>query len=195
MDGDALSALQPVLPEPRALFPTWLAGVETERLRLLPLGPDFADAWRALHLDASVVKYLYGPAMTAPDCWRDLAFAIGHAHLRGFSMWAVCDRQDGRFLGRVGPWMPDGWPGLEIGWAFMPDSQGQGYATEAAKAVLDWAARHLPGAATAIHSIHPDNLPSQTLAQRLGAQQLGDATISDQLYQIWVSDLGVRRAA
>lgn len=171
------------------MLPQWLQGLETDRLRLVPPGLDLVDAWQALHTDPQVTRYIYGPPLTPTDSWRDLAFCIGHAQLRGFSMWAIVHRDSGDFLGRVGPWMPEGWPGLEIGWALDPRFQGQGYATEAARAALTWTARYLPAAATAIHSLHPENTPSQSLAQRLGAQRLGDAMISEEAYQIWVSAL------
>lgn len=171
------------------MLAVWQRGIETERLRLVAPGPALTQAWEALHTDPQVNRYLYGPQMTAADSWRDLAFCIGHAALRGFSMWAIVCRSSGDFLGRVGPWMPEGWPGLEIGWALDPRVQGRGYATEAARAALTWTARHLPAAASAIHSLHPDNAPSLSLAQRLGAQPLGEATISGHQYQVWVSAL------
>lgn len=26
----------------------------------------------------------------------------------------------GRFIGRIGPWRPEGWPGLEVAWTLAP---------------------------------------------------------------------------
>lgn len=190
---DALTALSPVLPDPHALITQWRAGIQTDRLILRAPTPGDAEAWAALHADPKVTQHIYAAAMTPEDSWRDLAFTLGHAAMRGFSMWAIETREDGRFIGRVGPWMPQGWPGLEIGWALRPDAQGKGYATLAAKAALTWTARNMPGAAAAIHSLHPSNARSQALVKRLGAQCLGDAHIAGDAYKIWVSDLSAWR--
>ena len=39
----------------------------------------------------------------------------------------------------MGPWSPEGWPGTEVGWSFLREAGGKGYATEAATAAIDWA--------------------------------------------------------
>ena len=41
---------------------------------------------------------------------------IGHWELRGFGLWAVEERASGAFLGRIGCFEPEGWPGFEIGY-------------------------------------------------------------------------------
>lgn len=179
---------QITLPDPADIWPHWHGGVETERLFLRPLGNSLAAEWLALHQDEQVAKYVVGPPLTPADCWRDLAFAIGHSILRGFSMWAVYEKETGAFVGRVGPWMPAGWPSLEIGWAMGPAGRGKGYGYESVEASLAWAHAHLKVPA-AIHSIHPSNEASKKLATKLGAQPLGTADISGERHEVWVSDL------
>ncbi|MGO4333335.1 GNAT family N-acetyltransferase [Labrys sp. KB_33_2] len=44
----------------------------------------------------------------------------------------------GQWVGRVGPWQPEGWPGTEIGWALYRSHWGKGYATEAAARCVTW---------------------------------------------------------
>jgi RimJ/RimL family protein N-acetyltransferase len=87
-------------------------------------------------------------------------------------MFSVLEKSTGRWVGRVGPWRPEGWPGPEIGWGLLRECWGRGYATEAAAATLDWAFDHL-GWTHVIHSIDPDNTSSQQLALRLGSRLLG----------------------
>lgn len=61
---------------------------------------------------------------------------------------------------------------IEIGWHFCPDSWGQGYATEAAQAVMDYGFEtlNLP----AIYAVTLlDNWPSVRVTQRLGMTSLG----------------------
>ena len=65
-----------------------------------------------------------------------MALVLGHWQLRGFGLWAVEERATGMLAGRVGCWQPEGWPGLEIGWALRREFWGRGYATEAAQSVM-----------------------------------------------------------
>jgi len=88
----------------------------------------------------------------------------------------VLDKATGRWLGRVGPWRPEGWPGNEVGWGLVRDAQGRGIAYEAAVAAMDWAFESLRWDAV-IHCIGPDNLRSVALAQRLGSAAAGVAVL------------------
>ena len=60
---------------------------------------------------------------------------------------------------------------MEIGWHFHPDAWGNGYATEAARALVDRAfASDIPE----LYAVtHPDNAPSQAVCRRLGMTDLG----------------------
>lgn len=59
---------------------------------------------------------------------------------------------------------------LEVGWVVVPQRQGQGIATEAARAVLQWCFERL--AVESIGSlIRPDNLASARVAEKLGARR------------------------
>ena len=114
--------------------------------------------------------------MTREMAWRSLAASIGHWHLRGFGTWAVARKADGAFLGRVGMMLPEGWPGLEIGWTIGRPYWGHGYATEAAAASMRYAFLTQP-VGKLISCIDKENFASQKVAQRLGetrgpAQQL-----------------------
>src|ERR1700756_5381710 len=46
---------------------------------------------------------------------------------------------DGQVRGRIGLLNPEGWPGLEVAWTLARDRWGNGFATEGAKAALDYA--------------------------------------------------------
>jgi RimJ/RimL family protein N-acetyltransferase len=93
---------------------------------------------------------------------------LGHWTLRGFGLWAVNRKSDGIFIGRVGLYYPDGWPGLEVGWVLARPYWGHGYATEAASASRDYGFKNYP-VPNLISVIHPDNLASQRVAERLSA--------------------------
>ena len=85
-------------------------------------------------------------------------------------------RATGKWVGRLGLWMPEEWPGTEVGWAIVRDCWGRGYATEGAEAATDWAFDHL-GWSNVIHSIDPDNLSSQAVARKLGSRNLGPGSL------------------
>jgi RimJ/RimL family protein N-acetyltransferase len=144
--------------------------LETARLRLRPPGSDDFDAWAAMLADEPVARFV-GGVQGATGAWRSLSSVAGAWALYGFGMFSVVERASGRWIGRIGPWQPAGWPGPEIGWALVRDAWGQGYATEAAARTATWA-RDALGWTHMIHPIHPDNAPSMRVAMRLGSRPL-----------------------
>lgn len=145
--------------------------IETNRLILrLPRIEDF-DRYAEVHADEGAMKFLGGPLKRA-EAWRKFLQMPGAWQLQGFAMFSIVEKATGRWLGQLGPWRPEGWPGNEVGWVFHPDAQGKGYATEAAAAAMDWAFENL-GWKDVIHCIDPDNVPSQRVAERLGSRNKG----------------------
>ena len=109
-------------------------------------------------------------------------------HVQGFAMFSVIEKSSGRWIGQTGPWKPEGWPGNEVGWAFHPSSWGNGYATEATVAAVDWAFANLDWSEM-IHCIAPANHASQALAQRIGSYKRGPGRLpppfEDAPVEIW----------
>jgi RimJ/RimL family protein N-acetyltransferase len=82
-------------------------------------------------------------------------------------------KEDGRILGMFGPWHPEGQAEREVKWSIWSGAdEGQGFATEAAKAMLSYVFGTL-GWTTAVSYIAQDNARSADLAQRLGAVEDG----------------------
>ena len=105
--------------------------IETPRLLLrLPTAADL-DPWAAMMADEETAKFI-GGTMARSASWRGLMTMIGAWHAYGFSMFSVVEKASGRWVGRLGPWMPDDWPGTEVGWAIVRECWGRGYATEGA---------------------------------------------------------------
>ncbi|MBT2134845.1 GNAT family N-acetyltransferase [Croceibacterium sp. LX-88] len=145
--------------------------LETSRLTLrLPREEDL-DGWAALMADEDAAKFIGGP-LSRSAAWRAMATMAGSWSLKGFGMFSVIEKASGQWIGRVGPWQPEGWPGREVGWALLPTAWGKGYARESAQAAIDWAFDALDWSEV-IHTIDPDNLPSQRLARALGAENVG----------------------
>jgi len=145
--------------------------IETPRLVLRPPCIDDFEPWAAFMADAESARFIGGqqPRNTA---WRSFMTGAGAWYLQGFAMFSVLEKRSSRWIGRVGPWMPDGWPGTEIGWGIVRDRCGFGYATEAAAASIDWAFDNL-GWHEVIHIIDTANAPSQRVARKLGSVNRG----------------------
>jgi RimJ/RimL family protein N-acetyltransferase len=145
--------------------------LETPRLLLRVPRLDDLDPWAAMMADQDVARFI-GGVMPRAMTWRTLMVMIGAWHAHGFAMFSVIEKASGRWIGRLGPWQPDGWPGPEIGWAITRDCWGRGYATEGAIAATNWAFDHL-GWTEVIHAIAPENVASQRVAEHLGSHNRG----------------------
>lgn len=145
--------------------------LQTARLILrLPRLDDF-EAYADMQADAEAARFI-GGVLSRAEAWRKFLQMPGAWAIQGFAMFSVIDKSSGDWLGQLGPWRPEGWPGPEIGWAFRRSAWGRGYATEAAEAAIDWTFANL-GWDEIIHSIDPENRASQALAQRLGSHNRG----------------------
>lgn len=150
-------------------LPLAIPEMETDRLRLRGSRESDLDPYMALTGDPEAMRYLTkGETLDREGTWRQIALIVGHWALRGYGFWAVEEKSTGLFLGRVGLWRPEAWPGLEVGWALCRAAWGQGFATEAARASLAYGFDRL-GLAEIISLIVPENLPSIRVAERIGA--------------------------
>jgi RimJ/RimL family protein N-acetyltransferase len=144
--------------------------LETARLRLCCPDARHLEPLAAMLADAELNRFLGGTPADLEATWRHLAFLIGHWRLRGHGPFAVEDRATGRFIGRVGLLDPEGWPGTELAWTIARADWGQGFAGEAARAVLAWAMGPLGLAEPPISLIDPLNRRSVRVAEKLGAR-------------------------
>src|SRR5262245_18931182 len=101
---------------------------------------------------------------------------VGHWSLRGYGLWAAEERSSGVLVGRIGFWSPEGWPGFELGWMLRRSFWGRGYATEGARAALQFAFTRL-GQPHVLSLIHPENAASIRDAHRLGERLVGSAEL------------------
>jgi RimJ/RimL family protein N-acetyltransferase len=91
--------------------------------------------------------------------------------MTGIAMFSVLEKASGKWVGRLGPWYPEGWPDHEVGWGIAREHWGKGYATEGAAATMDYAFDVL-GWTQVIHCIEENNAASQGVAKRLGSKLL-----------------------
>ena len=139
--------------------------LETPRLTLRPLAPEDFDAWAEMMADEST-RFIGGP-QSRSGAWRGFVSVAGAWAMQGYSMFSVIEKASaaGSAASARGS---RGLAGYEVGWGLTKNAFGQGYATEAAAASIDWAFDAL-GWTDVIHIIDPENTPSQAVARRLGS--------------------------
>ena len=90
---------------------------------------------------------------------------------KGFPSWAIVPHAVGRPVGAVRFHPASEGSGLpEMGYGLAPSCWGQGWATEAAAAVLAWASRDTP---RIVARCHPGNVASRRLLERIGFVSIG----------------------
>lgn len=137
------------------------------RLRLrAPALEDF-DLWARIFCGPAGVQ-LGGP-FDRDEAFGEFAATAGLWLLRGHGLWTITARDSGATLGFALIGFEPGDQEPELGWLLAPEAEGQGFATEAARLVLDHA-RAL-GMAPLISYIDADNARSAALARRLGARR------------------------
>ena len=144
--------------------------IRTPRLHLRRWRDEDLPAFAAMNADPRVMEFFAAPLDRAES--DALAARIrGHFDRRGFGLWAVEVTGVADFIGFVGLCVP-GFeahftPCVEVGWRLARDHWGRGYATEAARAALDFGFRHL--ALTEIVSFTvPANRRSRAVMERIG---------------------------
>ncbi len=145
--------------------------LDTPRLLLRPTRREDFEPWAAFVADPESARHV-GGVQPRSVAWRGFLSMVGAWQIQGFAMFSVIEKASGRWIGRIGPWQPEGWPGTEVGWGIVRDRCGLGYATEAATATIDWAFAEL-GWTEVIHTISVDNSASQAVARKLGSCNRG----------------------
>ncbi len=132
--------------------------LQTARLNLRPLTPEDLDLLAELNSDPEVMRYILGRASLQEEVEAEIAESLG-------ARWLVFDRS-GLFLGWVGavPAQPEG--SFDLGWRFLRRAWGQGFATEAAAALME--ALFAEGAARLFAQTMAVNTPSRRVMERLG---------------------------
>jgi RimJ/RimL family protein N-acetyltransferase len=151
--------------------------LRTERLLLRPFRDSDLDAFATMHADPRVVAHLHAPLTRAES---EAVFGRIRANILhdGLGPFAVELSESEEFIGVVGLARPHFdmalMPCVEIAWRIASPHWGRGYATEAARASLDFGFRH--------HQLDEilawtsqDNLASQRVMEKLGMRRDPDA--------------------
>lgn len=142
--------------------------IETERLLLRRMTPEDADALFAVLGDPVSMEY-YPDAFSREDVSRWIAWCIASYAENGYGLYAMVLKSTGQVIGDCGHVRQnvDGVTETEIGYHVLRSLQGQGYATEAARACVEYGFTKL-GAKRMISLIRPENAASRHVAEKAG---------------------------
>jgi RimJ/RimL family protein N-acetyltransferase len=149
---------------------------EAKSLQLRKPQPGDLDGYRALFLDRGVERWLRPaphPSFSEADVFARLSEDSWHWDEHGFGPWVLIERESREMVGRAGlKWQTVGRAReVELAWAVRSDRWGRGYATEAARAAIEWAPELGIGELVAL--IMEDNSASRRVAEKLGMKEAG----------------------
>lgn len=150
--------------------------LESERLRFRQFRESDFPTYEEWCGRAEIMRYLGGKTFDRVQAFRHFAYLRGHWEFLGYGYYAVEEKSTGALIGRCGYTNQPGWPGFELGWTIVPEYQGRGYATEAARMLLLYAFDALDQPRV-ISLIHPDNAPSRRVAEKLGQRIEGETEV------------------
>jgi RimJ/RimL family protein N-acetyltransferase len=154
--------------------------IDTPRLTLIPFVPDAIDA--LLKGDGAKLAALTGctfPRPLRPPPLMADVLPLVRDRLReapetlGWWTWLTVDRATQHVTGALGfGGPPDQEGAVMIGYATYPGADHRGFATEATRALVEWALGQ-PGVDRVCASIPPDNVPARRVAERVGMRIAG----------------------
>ena len=152
--------------------------LETERLRIRPYREEDAGGLHDVFGSPEVMRWTPSApskdvAETAARLVRTMAFTARQP--AGLGLWALELRSTSEFLGQVGLFPVEGkGPEVEVAYELAPRAWGRGYATEAARALVEYGFGEI-GLARVVALIVPDNVRSRRVAEKLAMREEGQA--------------------
>jgi RimJ/RimL family protein N-acetyltransferase len=195
--------------------------LESARLVLRRIAPDDLPFFTRIHALPEVARLLYpgGRPRTPEESAAWLQSVLESYEQLALGYLAVLRKEDGALIGRCGVMdlvveaaAPEhgirrGWFGraqapagvaltfeCELGYTFDPAVWGQGFATEAACCVRDYA-RHVLRRPYAVSAILPQNARSRRVSERGGARPAGQMHVVGLAWDRWVWPLATGGAA
>ena len=144
--------------------------LETKRLLLRRQRiEDLDDLW-ALYCDPEITKYIPDAPRSRAEAKEELEWHMnGHPRFPELGLWATIHKETGKFVGRCGllPWTIDGQNEVEVAYTIAREYWGQGLASEAAQAILNYGFEHL-NLLRLISLIDSENIASLKVAEKIG---------------------------
>jgi 3-dehydroquinate dehydratase / shikimate dehydrogenase len=144
--------------------------ITTERLTLDPWKKDDLAPFRRMNADPKVMEF-FPNTLTGEQSDAMASKCQAHIEKHGWGLFAVHLKETSAFIGFIGLWpvsfQAHFTPATEIGWRLSSEYWGKGYATEGAKAALEYGFNQL-GLKEIVSFTTEKNLRSRKVMQRLG---------------------------
>ena len=154
------------MPVPSVAVPE----LATARLRLRGWRDRDREPWAALNADPEVMAH-FPTMLSRATSDRLVDLTMGGWAENGFGLWAVERIDDGVFLGFTGLSRPSFeahfTPAVEVGWRLARHAWGHGYATEAARAALEFGFETV-GLDEIVSFTVPSKVRSRAVMERIG---------------------------
>lgn len=148
----------------------YLSPHETERCTLRPLVLEDAQWWKTFFEDERSLQYFPQSMKHKPNASSQwIEKQLNRYSENGFGLLAVLDLETQQPLGQIGLLLQEvnGHPMLEVGYHLLPPARGRGIAREISSYLIEWGLAHTDFSEI-ISIIHPDNIPSQKVAESNG---------------------------
>jgi RimJ/RimL family protein N-acetyltransferase len=143
--------------------------IETERLILRTWKAEDAEPYFHINQDPKVIEFLRGP-LSMEQVNDFISAANRHQEALGYTLWAACLKESDELIGFIGLNYTDFFEKVEVGWRLGSQFWGKGYATEGAKASLDYGFKHC-GLKEIISFTVPANLRSIRVMEKIGLRR------------------------
>lgn len=140
--------------------------LETERLLLREFSIQDAESFYQLNLNPEVIKYTGDPPFESIQDAKTFLEHYDAYSKTGYGRWAVIHKETNTFLGWCGlKYHKEGY--VDLGFRFFQNQWGKGYATESAKACIEYATSSLK-MNELIGRVMPENKASIRVLEKLG---------------------------
>jgi RimJ/RimL family protein N-acetyltransferase len=147
--------------------------IETERLILRTWKNEDANAYYQINQDPKVIEFLKG-SLTMKEVTDFISFVNKQFDEIGYSVWAAEEKSSGKLMGYIGldpiKWNPPFGKAVEIEWRLGSEHWYKGYATEGARACLDFAFNKC-GLKEIVSFTVPANIRSIRIMEKIGMRR------------------------
>lgn len=159
--------------------------LRTDRLSIIPFSQEDGSLLHRMFTDDTVRQYLWDDIIVSEHEVEDILKVNDVLFTkREFGLWKVIRVEDQVVVGFTGLWFFFDEPQPQLLYGLMPDYFGNGYATEVARAIIQYAFDQL-GFAYVHAATDPDNTASNKVAERLEMKLVKKRKMEGKMTMFW----------
>lgn len=159
--------------------------LSTDRLSIIPFSEEDRSLLHRMFTDDTVRQYLWDDLLISEHEAEDI-LKVNDILLakRQFGLWKVVRKEDQAVVGFTGLWFFFDEPQPQLLYGLMPAYFRNGYATEVAAAIIQYAFDQL-GFSYVHAATDPENTPSNKVAKRLGMRLMQKRMMEGKMTMFW----------